>query len=69
MESNIEVRKKEETVDGDKIRVRLSTEAEDELAVIYSLLDANANPIGKVKSVVHPNPPSQNPPTENQEDT
>ena len=57
-ESNIEVRKKEETVDGDKIRVRLSTEAEDELAVIYSLLDANANPIGKVKSVVHPNPPS-----------
>ena len=35
-----------ETVDGDKIRVRQSTEAEDELAVIYGLLDVNANPIG-----------------------
>ena len=55
-----------ETVDGDKIRVRQSTEAEDELAVIYSLLDVNANPIGKVKSVVHPNPPPKNPPPEYQ---
>ena len=58
-----------ETVDGDKIRVRQSTEAEDELAVIYSLLDVNANPIGKVKSVVHPNPPPKNPSAENQEVT
>ena len=55
-----------ETVDGDRIRVRQSTEAEDELAVIYSLLEVNADPIGKVKSVVHPNPPPKNPPPENQ---
>jgi len=55
-----------ETADGDRVRVRQSTEAEEELAVIYSLLDINANPIGKVKSVVHPNPPSKNPPPENQ---
>lgn len=52
--------------DGDRVRVRQSTEAEKELAVIYSLLDINANPIGKVKSVVHPNPPPKNPPPENQ---
>jgi len=45
-----------ETFDGDIISVRQSTEAEEEFAVIYSLLDVNANPIGKVKSVVHPNP-------------
>ena len=55
-----------ETADGDRVRVRQSTEAEEELAVIYSLLDINANPIGKVKSVVHPNPPPKNPPPENQ---
>jgi transposase len=55
-----------ETAEGDKVRVRQSTEAEEELAVIYSLLGINANPIGKVKSVVHPNPPPQKPPTENQ---
>jgi hypothetical protein len=55
-----------ETVGGDRIRVRQSTEAEEELSVIYSLLDVNANPIGKVKSVVHPNPPPKNPPPENQ---
>ena len=36
------------------------------ISVIYSLLDVNANPIGKVKSVVHPNPPPKNPPPENQ---
>ena len=55
-----------ETADGDRVRVRQSTETEEELAVIYSLLDINANPIGKVKSVVHPNPPPKNPPPENQ---
>ena len=55
-----------ETADGDRVRVRQSTEAEEELAVIYSLLDINANPIGKVKSVVHPNPPPKNSPPENQ---
>ena len=55
-----------ETADGDRVRVRQSTEAEEELAVIYSLLDINANPIGKVKSVVHPNPPPKKSPPENQ---
>ena len=55
-----------ETADGDRIRVRQSTEAEEELAAIYSLLDVKANPIGKVKSVVHPKPPPKNPPPENQ---
>ena len=55
-----------ETADGDRVRVRQSTEAEEELAVIYSLLDINANSIGKVKSVVHPNPPPKNSPPENQ---
>ena len=49
-----------ETADGDRIRVRQSTEAEDELSVIYSLLEVNANPIGKVKSVVHPKQPQKN---------
>jgi transposase len=55
-----------ETAEGDKVRVRQSTEAEEELAVIYSLLGINANPIGKVKSVVHPNPPPKKPPIGNQ---
>ncbi len=55
-----------ETANGDRVRVRQSTEAEEELAAIYSLLEINANPIGKVKSVVHPNPPPKNPPPENQ---
>ncbi len=58
-----------ETAEGDKIRVRQSTEAEEKLAVIYGLLNICANPIGKVKSVVHPKPPPKNPPPENQGDT
>ena len=49
-----------ETIDGERIRVRQSTEAEEELAVIYNLLDVKPNPIAKVKSVVHPNPPIKN---------
>jgi len=48
-----------ETIDGERIRVRQSTEAEEELAVIYNLLDVKPNPIGKVKSVVHPNLPTK----------
>ncbi len=55
-----------DTEDGSKVAVRQSTEAEDELAVIYSLLEINANPIGKVKSVVPLKPPQKKPPTENQ---
>jgi len=39
------------------VTVRQSTEAEEELAKIYSLLEVNPNPIGKVKSMVHPKAP------------
>ena len=48
---------------------RQSTEAEEELAKIYSLLEICPNPIGKVKSQVHPKAPPKNPPPENQGDT
>jgi transposase len=41
-----------DTEDGNRVSVRQSTEAEDELAAIYSLLEVNPNPIGIVKSVV-----------------
>ena len=41
-----------DTKDGQKVSVRQSTEAEQELAKIYSLLEVNPNPIGKVKSQV-----------------
>ena len=55
--------------DGSKVSVRQGTEAEDELAKIYSLLEISPNPIGKVKSQVHPKAPPKNPPPENQGDT
>ena len=42
------------------------TEAEEKLAVIYSLLDINPTPIGKVKSMVYPKPPPKNPPPDDQ---
>ena len=57
------------TKDGGKVFVRQSTEAENELAKIYSLLEINPNPIGKAKSQVHPKAPPKNPPPENQGDT
>ena len=53
------------TEDGGRITVRQSTEAEEQLAVIYSLLDINPNPIRKVKLQVHPKSPPKNPPPEN----
>ena len=55
-----------DTEDGKKVTVRQSTEAEDELAKIYRLLEVNPNPIGKVKSVVPLKPPLKNPPPEKQ---
>ena len=58
-----------DTEDGNRVSVCQSTEAEDELAVIYSLLDVSPNPIGKVKSVVPLKSPPKNPPLENQGDT
>ena len=42
------------TDDGDVVCIRQSTEAEDKLSAIYSLLDINPRPLGKVKSVGHP---------------
>jgi transposase len=51
-----------DTEDGKKVSVRQSTEAEDELAKIYKLLDVNPNPIGKIKSVVPLNRVQKNPP-------
>ena len=57
------------TEDGGSITVRQSTEAEEQLAAIYSLLDINPNPIGKIKSQVHPKSPPKNPTLEKQEVT
>ena len=54
------------TEDGGKITVRQSTEAEEQLAAIYELLEINPNPIGKVKSQVHPKSPQKNPHPEKQ---
>ena len=42
-----------ETKEGDRISIRQSTEAEDKLSAIYSLLEVNPRPLGKIKSVVH----------------
>ena len=53
------------TTDGDTVRVRQSTEAEDKLSAIYSLLDINPHPLGKIKSVVHTNSPQKKSPPEN----
>ena len=55
-----------DTADGGKVSIRQSTEAEEKLAAIYSLLDISPNPIGKVKSMVYPKPPPKNPPPEKQ---
>ena len=44
-----------ETVDGQLLKVRQSTEAEDKLSTIYDILGINPTPPGKVKSVVHLN--------------
>jgi len=46
-----------QTVDGNDVSVRQSTEAEDKLAAIYNLLGVNPHPLGKVKSVGHTKTP------------
>jgi transposase len=68
-QSQVVVTAEMNTEDGGKVSVRQSTEAEEELAKIYSLLEICPNPIGKVKSQVHPKAPPKNPPPENQGDT
>ena len=55
-----------DTEDGQRVSIRQSTEAEDELAKIYNLLEVTPNPIGKVKSVEPLKAPPKNPPPENQ---
>lgn len=45
--------------DGETIRVRQCTEAEEKLSNIYRMLGINPHPLGKIKSVVHPKPPSK----------
>lgn len=51
-----------QTEDGALLSVRQSTEAEEKLSVIYSMLDINPYPMGKVKSVVQLKPPAKTPP-------
>lgn len=51
---------------GETIRVRQCTEAEEKLSNIYRMLGINPHPLGKIKSVVQPKPPSKNANTENQ---
>ncbi len=48
-QSQVVVTAEMNTEDGGKVSVRQSTEAEEELAKIYSLLEISPNPIGKVK--------------------
>ena len=55
-----------DSVDGSKVAVRQSTEAEQELLDIYHLLDIDPNPIGKIKSVVPLKPPLKKTVIENQ---
>jgi transposase len=67
-QSQVVVTAEMNTEDGGKVFVRQSTEAEEELTKIYSLLEISPNTIGKVKSQVHPKAPPKNPPPENQGD-
>ncbi len=64
--TQVVVTAKVETVDGQTICIRQSTQAEDKLSAIYSLLDINSKPLGKRKSMLHPNRTSKNPNIENQ---
>ena len=67
--TQVVVTAKVETVDGQTICIRQSTKSEDKLSAIYGLLDINSKPLGKRKSMLHPNRTSKNPNPENQEVT
>ena len=67
--TQVVVTAKVETADGQTICIRQSTQSEDKLSAIYSLLDINSKPLGKRKSMLHPNRTSKNPNSENQEVT
>lgn len=64
--TQVVVTAKVETADGRIISIRQSTEAESKLADIYSLLNINPKPLGKRKSMLHPNRTSKNPDIGNQ---
>ena len=64
--TQVVVTAKVETVDGQSISIRQSTEAESKLSAIYDLLDINPKPLGKRKSMLHPNQTSKNPDIGNQ---
>ena len=55
--TQVVVTAKVETVDGQVISIRQSTEAESKLSAIYDLLYINPKPLGKRKSMLHPNIP------------
>lgn len=58
--TQVVVTAKVETVDGQVISIRQSTEAESKLSAIYDLLYINPKPLGKRKSMLHPNHTSKN---------
>ena len=64
--TQVVVTAKVETVDGQVISIRQSTEAESKLSAIYDLLYINPKPLGQRKSMLHPNQTSKNPDIENQ---
>ena len=64
--TQVVVTAKVETIDGQVISIRQSTEAESKLSAIYDLLYINPKPLGKRKSMLHPNQTSKNPDIGNQ---
>jgi len=58
--TQVVVTAKVETADGQVISIRQSTEAESKLSAIYDLLRINPKPLGKRKSMLHPNRTSKN---------
>ena len=64
--TQVVVTAKVEPVDGQVISIRQSTEAESKLSAIYDLLYINPKPLGKRKSMLHPNQTSKNPDIGNQ---
>lgn len=64
--TQVVVTAKVETVDGQVISIRQSTEAESKLSAIHDLLYINHKPLGKRNSMLHPNQTSKNPDIGNQ---
>lgn len=64
--TQVVVTAKVETVDGQVISIRQSTEAESKLSAIYDLHYITPEPLGKRKSMLHPNQTSKNPDIGNQ---